>query len=413
MSDNPTGTQEMTAPDLAALVGSAVKEAIEPLTKRTGDVASLLEKSVAQSEPEVKVDLGPYPVGRKLRALALGQNDPHRAKAEVIKNWGINDPAVKWLDAQIKSLSANNATAAGDMVFPTYDPEWIALLRNNAVVRGTPGVRTIPMPRGAMSIRQQLTAATAYYIAENDNITPSNQTVGRKNLSYKKLTALTVVSNDLLRFAGTEADQFVQDDLLQVAALKEDGAFLMGNPPADAAFPQGIRYQTAAANVFAAGGTALSNYQADLTKAVRLVQEANVPAAPGNSFWYMSPGQFWAIYALATTSGDWVFAQELSAGRLLGFGVRITTQLTPGAGVIAVGAGTNGLIMFAHAPSLIIADSMQRSIAAYPGGAYYDNTAAAVLSGISRDETVFVQISEHDFCQKYDKAVAIITGYAS
>lgn len=409
MSETPEATG-MTAPELSALVASAVKDAMAPLAKSTGDIQGLLQKASEKEAPEEKIDLGPYPMGRKLRALALGQNDPDRARAEVIKNWGINDPAVKWLDAQKKGLQAGNATAAGDIVFPQYDPEWIMLLRNNAIVRGTPGVRTVPMPRGALSMRRQLSAGTAYYQGENDNMTASGQTVGRLNLSYKKLTALTVVSNDLLRFAGTEADQFVQDDLLAVSALKEDQAFLLGNPPVDAGFPQGIRYQTAAANVFASAGTSLTNFQSDLTKAVRLVQEANVPAAPGNSFWFMSPGVYWTIYALATTTGDWVFAQELSAGRLLGFGVRITTQLTPGAGVIS--SGSNGLIMFVHSPSLMIADSMQRSIAAYPGGAYYDASAATVLSGISRDETVFVSIAEHDFAQRYDKAASIITGYS-
>jgi HK97 family phage major capsid protein len=242
-------------------------------------------------------------------------------------------------------------------------------------------------------------------------VAASNLTVGRVNLSYKKLVAETVVSNDLLRFGGAESDSKIQDDLLRVVALREDRAFLLGNPPVDAGSPQGIRYQTAAANVFAAGGTALSNYQADLTKAVRLVEESDVDISSAR--WIMSPGQYWAIYALATTAGDWVFAQGLQQGSMLGFPVSKTSQLKESR-LAAWGYGTSGtagMILFIAPMAMEIHDSMQRSIEAFRGGAY--TSAGSLVSGAETDETVIVCQSEHDFLQTYDTAAAIITGYAS
>ena len=140
-------------------------------------------------------------------------------------------------------------------------------------------------------------------------MTASNLTVGRANLSYKKLTALTVVSNDLIRFSGGDADRIVQEDLLNTVAVREDRALLVGNPPTDAGSPQGIRYQTASGNINANAGTTLANYQADLSAAVSNIEASNVPLTDTNGYWIMSPAQFWQVWQLASTTGDLVFSR--------------------------------------------------------------------------------------------------------
>lgn len=404
-----------------------VASAVEPYTKAQTDIAGSLTLISQKSEPAVpewiKVDkqLGRHAIGRKVRALALagleskgGAADPDAA-IHAVKNargWSatVAEPTVKWLEFVKASLTAGTASAAGDLVMPDYDPEWIELLRNNAVVRGI--ARTLPMPRGATSRRKQTGSGTAYYQGETDRITPSNQSVGREALSYKKLTALTVVSNDLIRFSAGEADRVVQEDLLAVMALREDRAFLVGNPPTDAGSPKGIRYYTAAANVNASAGTSLANFQSDLTTAIRNVQKTNVPATPDNSYFLMSPSTFWTVYALATTTGDMIFASMLAGAepRIFGFPVKLSTQLETSNSFIG---SNSGLIIFTHAPSLEIHDSMSRTVATYVGGAYYDPTLSAVASGISNDETVITCIAEHDFFQRYDTASSVITGYAT
>ncbi len=407
-------------------LADVVKAAMEPFTKAQADMAghlTLISRKSESTAPEwMKLDqgLGKYPIGRKVRALALatletkspGDPDAMIHSVKHAKGWAptVAEPTIKWLEYVKQTLLAGNASVAGDMVMPDYDPEWIELLRNNAVVRGF--ARTLPMPRGSTSRRKQTGAGTAYYQGETDRMTPSNQAVGREPLSYKKLTSLTVVGNDLIRFSAGEADRLVQEDLLQVMGLREDRAFLVGNPPIDAGSPKGMRYYTIAANVNASAGASLANFQADITTAIANVQKNNVPATPDNSFLIMSPSTFWKIYALATTTGDMIFAAMLSGAqpRLFGFPVKLTTQLEVSNSWM--GANT-GLIMFVHGPSMEIHDSMARTIATYVGGAYFDPVLAAVASGISNDETVITCIAEHDFFQKYDTAASIITGYAT
>lgn len=408
---------EMVAAEAAKAVGPAVEAALKPFTEKQAAHQGLFDAMVQDRQEKAAADpsalLGKYPIGRKVRALAMaklenGSGDPDAAIHAIGKAAGwpksIAEPTVKWLQYVKTTLLAGNAAAAGDMIMPQYDPEWIELLRNNAVIRGM--CRTVPMPRGATARRKQTASGTAYYQGETDKITPSNQTVGRATLSYKKLTAATVVGNDLIRFSGGEADRFVQEDLLRVMALREDRAFINGNPPVDAGSPQGIRYQTAGVQVVASAGTTLANFQSDLTTAIQAVETANIPT--GSLRWLISPGNYWTIFALATTTGDMIFMTELAQGRLFGIPIVKTTQLAVGNSWIGASAG---MIMLVAADLLEIHDSMQRTVAVYPGGAYYDPALSAVASGISNDETVITCIAEHDFLQVYDKAAYILTGY--
>jgi HK97 family phage major capsid protein len=421
--------QPMTQDQLTALVNDAVKAsvgpaitaAIEPLTKSTTDSLTEFRKALKPSEEASENDaatidkaLGKYRFGMKARALALGtlehnSQEPAAVELAVKRLWAASasDGILKWLGAA-KNLSVNNPTQAGAMVFPTYDPEWIELLRNNTVVRAN--ARTVPMPRGATSRRRQTGTTTASYGPETGPIALSDPSLALVNLSYKKLTGATVVSNDLLRFAGSEADRFVQDDLLRVNALREDRAFLVGNPPADSGSPQGIRYQTLAANVAASAGVTLANIQSDFTDMIADVEDQNLPVNPGTAGFILSPRLVWTMYALATTTGDMIFAASLGGPNpsIFGYPIYKTTQLSVGNSWIGA---NGGLAIFAYWPAMEIHDSMSRTVETFRGGAYRDNTGT-IQSGISNDETVITCIAEHDFFQVYPQAAAIKTGYA-
>jgi HK97 family phage major capsid protein len=357
--------------------------------------------------------LGPYPFGRIARCIGMGvvdgkdEFDAGWMEKQVQKHWA---PTVASNTLQVvKGLSAGNATAAGAMVAPDMEEEWLPLLRNNTVIRRI--ARTLPMSNGATFYRRQTGAATASYQGELGPTTPSNLTVSTVTLSYKKLRALTVESNDLIRFTQGDSDRVVQEDLLRSAGNREDRAFLVGNPPIDRGSPQGIRYQMAASNVNANSGTALANYQADLARLVRLVEESDVPVDSETGYFILSPAQFWTIYNLTSGTGDMVYARglELPEPRLLGFRVLKSTALK----VSNAWIGANqGAIYFVHAPSLRIHDAFSTEIEAFRGGSYRDENGT-VQSGISNDETVITATGGHDFVLAHETAAAVSTGYAS
>ncbi len=71
------------------------------------------------------------------------------------------------------------------------------------------------MPRGTMTMPSQNSAATASYGAEGQNVKKSQQSVGQRVASYKKLTALVPISNDMMRYANPAIDAFVRDDVVK------------------------------------------------------------------------------------------------------------------------------------------------------------------------------------------------------
>src|SRR6185437_6226661 len=155
-------------------------------------------------------------------------------------------------DPSTRALVVSVGASGGFIVPPDYMNEIIELLRPQAVIRGA-GPRVIPMPRGTMTLPGQSAAATASYGTEVAPIASSQQTLDSIIASFKKLTALVPVTNDMMRYADPAADAFVRDDLVKVIALREDLAFLTGD--GTAAGPMGF---TAFANRFAVsgGGTA-------------------------------------------------------------------------------------------------------------------------------------------------------------
>lgn len=411
MSDTNQPPAEMTKADQDAeltarvekILGPALVEGLKPFTeKQASAMDELMVKMAAQ-----RVNAPPKPdsekglmFARQARAMALGKGDPERAKFEVKRAWGESDPVLKGLDEtiRIKNLSVSSAESAGNIVIPEYSQEWIDLLRNRAVVRSF--ARTMPMGRGAITMRKQLSAGTAYYVGEAQNITKSDQTVGKFTLSYKKLAALTVVSNDLLRQAGPEADRFVRDDLLAIAALREDLAFLRGDGTEYT--PRGILNWTDATHKSNQTATTLAGYDADLALMIRSLEQANIPLTEQNGVFIGAPRTKWGLYKLAagTDTGVRPYRTWVENGRLMGYRALTTNQVP-----ITVG-GSSSELYFVHADSCIIGDSMNVQLDVFNNGAYHDGSV--VVSGISTDETVIRLLSEHDFGMRYDKAAYVL-----
>jgi HK97 family phage major capsid protein len=411
----PDGKVNMTKAELEAMLTSVAEKALgdkftdlAPLNQKQMDLMTeMLEIQKRAEYRDKPAEEKGLMFARQARAMFLGNGDPERAVFEVKKRWGSDDPVLKGLEGtvKLKNLTVGSATGGGNIVIPEWSREWIELLRNQTVVRGLAGIRVLPMPVGAITLRKQGTAGTAYYVGESLNITKSDQTVNTVSMIYKKLAALTVVSNDLLRFAGPEADAFVRDDLLLVSALREDLAFLLGDGTSNT--PVGILNWMAAGNKFASAGTSLANTQTDLAKAIRKLQEGNVPLMPSNGHWVMAPRTYWGIFNLTSTTGNYIFRDELQKGLLMGYPIHVTNQVPiVGSSTGAITGGAASFLFFVHAPSCLIGDSMNVQVDIFQNGTYYDGSV--VVSGISTDETVIRVLREHDFALRHDVGASVV-----
>lgn len=373
-------------------VGEAVAEKYQEMTENRKSVASML---IGEPEKETKPQEKGLQAARFIRALAAAKGDPDRA-AKLAKE--------KWRDEVLAAALSTSAVEEGGALVPDqYVDEVIDLLRAKTVVRRL-GAGSMPMV-GSASIPFLSEGSTANYVGENKNINPSQQKFGMLQLSEKKLAAIVPVSNDLLRNSSGRADAIVRNDMVRSLGLREDLAFIRGDGTENT--PKGMRYWADTANVFAAtqsGASAtVAEVIADLGKAVRLLEEGNVPME--NAGWAFTPRVKWFLRTLVNANGQYIFRDEIDNGTLLGFPFATTTQIPNNLG----GGANESEIYLADFSTLVIAESAQIMIDVFQGGAYFDGSQ--VVSGISTDQTVVRAIAKHDFGARYrGKEIAVITG---
>ena len=373
--------------------------------------------------PQVKSD--PYErekslvVGGAMKMLGRGSGNVRLARDESVAIYGENHPVTR-------ALATTAGAAGGFIVPPDYMNEIIELLRPIAVVRGSGG-RVMPMPRGTMVLPGQASAATASYGAELAAIKGSQQTLKQIVASYKKLTALVPVSNDMMRYADPAVDAFVRDDLVKVLALREDLAFLLGDGTQDT--PRGFIWF---ANAYAANnGGSLGNFisgadstpavggnfitsneaytlataAAELGGAVNRLDTANVPDI--KRVWYMHPRSFNYLNNVQNALGLYAYRDELSSGKLLGYPFKKSTQLPIN---LWDATGTNqdcSFVMLVEMSDDMILDSMSLELAVSREGSYVD-ASGTLQSAFQTDQTIIRAIAEHDHQMRHDASVAVI-----
>ncbi|MCM2258748.1 MAG: phage major capsid protein [Vicinamibacteria bacterium] len=396
-------------------VSPLLEKALKPLTEKQANVMrEMLDASERERDKKNAMPKG-HRFARMARAMALGrletgQTDPEAATHAVKKRWGADDVVIKDLAdaAKLKAVAAQagDPTSLGNLVAPVWSTEFIELLRNRPTIRSI--ARVIPNPTGSLTMRRQTAAGVAYWVGEGINITPSKPGVGLMNFLRKKLAALCILSNDLIRYAGPEADRLVLEDLLKASALAEDLAFLRGDGTEYA--PKGIRSlveQFNSSAIYAQTGTTLATVDADFSKALRLIEEANIDLEGGDEVhWVMVPRVKWALWNLApaTDTGARPYRDgiNMSPARVLGYRAHVTNQIPKNLG----GGGNETETYALHGPSLMIADTLNVLTEVFPGGAYHDGSA--VVSGISTDETVIRLLRETDFNMRHIAAASVI-----
>jgi HK97 family phage major capsid protein len=409
--------EEFVREGIVQKIDERLDKALAPLTTKQQDL--MTEMLARKQSDEVKAMPKGTMFARTMRAIALtavergNQSDPENVKAVAKKFFGADDPVVKSIEDSIKlkatASQAQDPTSLGNMIAPQYATEFIALLRNVATIRKI--ARTIPNPTGQLTMRRQTSAGTAYWHGEGKPITPSKPGVGMLNFSRKKLGVIYVVSNDMLRYGGSDVDAFLLQDMLAISGLAEDVSFIRGD--GNQFQPSGLKSLISSGNVFAQSGTTLAAVDTDFAQAKRLIEENNVFSNDDDIHWLLVPRTWWGLWnkAAATDTGYRPYRDGLQTpgegmnGRILGSPAHKTNQIPKN-----LGGGTNESETYCvHGPSLLIADTLNNQIDAFNGGAYYDAGSGVVVSGISNDETVIRLLREVDFNMRYQEAGSLIT----
>ncbi len=336
-----------------------------------------------------------------------GQVNPDDVQ-KILKGQGYEHESRIYDGALKKELAQNQWANGGVLVPQEFSTELIEFLRNVAVVRQM-GARAIPMG-ATLEIPNQASAGTAYYVGEGVAITPSQQSLASIRLAEKKLAALTVISNDLIRNAYLSAEQFVRDDLVAVIALKEDLQALFGTGGEYG--PRGLtslidsasQYNSTAASQPA---PTLAEVRKELAKAVRTLMEANTNGLPGARIgWIFAPRTWAYLWSITDGNGNAVYQTELASGRLLGYPFMVTNQIPINQTWSVDGSTDVSSIFFGDFNQFLIGESMGMQVEVFPNAAY--DLSGTVVSGISKDQSVIRAMLKHDFNVRYTKSHVIV-----
>lgn len=419
-------------------VAGQERAAIEPAV----ETSPYLSEAAAAADPGIRTKRGLAIAGAaKMIAFAGGAFQARDASVAI---YGENHPVTRLLAN--RALITSVGSSGGFIIPPDYMNEIIELLRPETVVRSS-GPRVIPMPRGTMTLPGQASPATASYSGETSSITASQQSLDQIIASFKKLTALVPVSNDMMRYSDPAVDAIVRDDLVEVLALKEDAAFMLGDGTANSprgwlSFANGWLTQqtvgdttgtngtvgawsTTANSTAAVNGTAgnpllghnggnfltsnetftLATVATELGGAVNKLDTANVRGR--NRVWFMNPRSKNYLYNIQNSLGVYVYRDEMNQGKLLGYPFKCSTQIGTNYWDATGSNKDCSFVFLAEMPESMILDSMQLELAVSREGSYVDANGAT-QSAFQNDQTLIRAIAEHDFQMRHLSGVAVI-----
>ncbi len=127
-----------------------------------------------------------------------------------------------------RSLTAGSDPGGGYLVGTDHlASEFVELLRNKMLLVPL-GARILTGLRGNVDIPTQTGAATAYWLGEDDAITPTDQTFGSINLTPHTVGALTRFTRKMLLQSSPDVEGVVRGDLAQVCAVAIDAVGING-----------------------------------------------------------------------------------------------------------------------------------------------------------------------------------------
>lgn len=183
------------------------------------------------------------------------------------------------------------------------------------------GVSRIPLVNGNMSLARMDTTSTVGWVGELPAAAPTTPVFGDVKLSAKKLFALAEISNSLMRYNAVGIEGWLARDLQKKFRLALDYAAFYGSGTSYT--PAGL----ANLGVQTSGSSSTALTQLIPDEMVALLKAANVPMT--NVHWAMSPQmEAWAKN-LKTTTGAWIFRQEMvENGTLSGYPYHVSTQVS-------------------------------------------------------------------------------------
>lgn len=341
----PVITDVLSDPTMQAHILNAYGHAPAPEGPSYTELA-LAGSRGQQRQPRSGRDLSPglRTVARVALATVIGNND-RGAMLDAAKTLDVHDELQK-------ALSAGSSVGGGALLREDVADEVVEALRGASIVRQA-GPRGIEIPAGNMRVPRIDVSTSSGWIGEGQAIPVSDLKTGSVNLVAKTNATIVALTNELSRFAQqADIDQIVVQDMVEAIAETEDRAFLEGSGTQNE--PLGILNAVDAGQKFNSTGSTVDAVVADLSKAMTLLLNADVPMR--DPVWLMAPRTRTFLQTLTGANDQFLFRDELSdrsgGGRLFGWPVFSSTHIP-----VDLGAGNDeSRIYFIDIQELMIGD---------------------------------------------------------
>jgi HK97 family phage major capsid protein len=227
-------------------------QTIERILQEIGDEIPKLKQRVDDLDSRTRArkwaggiggdEMGKFSLFKALRGLTTNDWTDATHEREVL------------FDHRVRDLGTSPDSAGGYLVPSQEIPEMIEMLRaQTAVVQA--GATVLSDLKGSpVKLPKQSAGATAYWVGEGSEISPSDLSFGQVVLTPRKVAAMCKLSNELLSMSLPQAESVVRQDLVQQLSLAIDLAALRGSGAVE---PQGVA-QTPGIGTVSVSGTLTS-----------------------------------------------------------------------------------------------------------------------------------------------------------
>ncbi|MEP7297779.1 MAG: phage major capsid protein [Burkholderiales bacterium] len=279
--------------------------------------------------------------GRFIKALLLGKGDYGAALAYAAgQNW-VNTPMVEVaLRAAVNPVDATEPLTLPQAL--AYD--FLEVLRPLSILGRLVGVRRIPFNTRMIN---EVTGASAAWIGEGI-ATPTSAPAFSTDatLTWAKVQAIAVTTNELIRSSAPSVDSILSSDLAKACAFAMDLAFV---DPVNAGIagvkPASVLFGTQSYN---ASGTDVASIDADIRIALSMV---NHDLDLGSAYWLMRPSTCIYLSTLRTSGGALAYPNVKAQGGELA-GIPILTSNAIG----SVSSPSESFIALVIASEIVVAD---------------------------------------------------------
>lgn len=302
---------------------SARKSAASPVQRKYSNIYM----SRGSVSPASKKSIPPaVQLARAIKCLdVFGKHDPDAAAFYASKKYDDGDMA-----REFKALSATNPAAGGYLIPEIYLDQIIELLYSKTVIFEL-GAQKVPMANGNLNIPKMTGGARATWGGEARKIAKTQPTYGNIRLSAKRLEAIVPQTRELLMSTNYSADQLFANDLTRRMELGLDFGAMFGK--GGEFQPLGVFADKEVEHVDAktVGNTDLADTNGKITADFPVFVRSKVLAKNVDDQklgWAFNSVLEGYLMNLKTTTGAYIYREEMNTGKLLGFPYRVSNQIT-------------------------------------------------------------------------------------